>query len=153
MDLIGVHHVTLTVTDLDRTVAWYESVLGFRNLSRYRNDAIAAECVVLGHPTASPPTIGLRRYDATGEMVFDEHRVGLDHIAFNVGAPSALRSWEVHLDELGVDYEVTALPELSILVMRDPDNIQVELCTQIVDAPSSIDENDRIVLPGGEPRG
>ncbi len=148
MQLHGLHHVTLTVTDLDRTAAWYRTVLGFQDVVRYRNDAIAAECQVLTHPSASPPNLGLRQYDGAGTDRFDEHRTGLDHLAFDVGAAESLTSWQEHLHSRGVEFHVTALPELTILVMRDPDNIQVELCTTTTGAPSSIDADGRIILPG-----
>ena len=143
----GPHHVTLTVTDLDRASAWYREILGFGETVRYRNDAIAADCAVLAHPDAAPPTLGLRQYDSQRADAFDERHIGLDHIAFNVGDADSLEEWQAHLRAHGVAFTVTALPELTILVMRDPDNIQLELCTTIVGPQSSIGEDGRIALP------
>ena len=142
------HHVTLTVTDIERTCEWYRSVLGFQDIVRYRNDSITAECYVLAHPDATSPTIGLRQYDNNEDFAFDEHRVGLDHLAFDVGDTESLRQWQEQLERLGVACTVTHLPELSILVMRDPDNTQIELCTRIVEArSSSVGPDGRIKLP------
>ena len=97
MRLSGTHHLTLTVTDIERTAEWYRTVLGFQEVVRYRNDAITADCRVLAHPDAAPPTLGLRQYDGARDDAFDEHRVGLDHIAFDVGDASALGTWLEHL--------------------------------------------------------
>ncbi len=36
MGQTGVHHVTVTVTDLDRTATWYRDVLGFEKISGMR---------------------------------------------------------------------------------------------------------------------
>jgi len=144
------HHLTLTVTDLDRTSDWYLAVLGFEEVVRYRNDAIAADCQVLAHPGAARPTIGLRQFDNASADAFDERRIGLDHIAFDIGDTEELGHWQEHLKGLGVAFNVTPLPELSILVIRDPDNIQIELCTTIVEAPSSVGADGRIVLPSDE---
>lgn len=150
MKIHGTHHLTLTVTDLDRTSEWYRTVLGFHEVVRYRNDAIAADCAVLAHPDAAPPTLGLRRYDSYHADAFDERRIGLDHIAFNVGDAETLEAWQGHLQTRGVTFKVTTLPELTILVMRDPDNIQLELCTTIIESRSSIGDDGRIVLPPDE---
>jgi glyoxylase I family protein len=148
MKLNGTHHLTLTVTDLDRTTDWYRSVLGFEERIRYRNDAIGADCVVLAHPGAAPPTFGLRRYDDQSDRKFDEHRIGLDHLAFDAGNEDALKQWHAHLERLGVPYTTTRLPELWITALRDPDNIQIEL-SSVNPSPtgSSIDQSGRIRPP------
>ncbi len=49
MDLRGVHHVSLNVSDLDRTVAFYTDVLGLEVLDR-PDDAISVPGAWLGCP-------------------------------------------------------------------------------------------------------
>jgi len=61
---------------------------------------------------------------------FDEDRVGLDHLSFNVADRAALESALARFDAEGVPHgEIKPLPSFGILVLpfRDPDNIQVEL--------------------------
>jgi glyoxylase I family protein len=148
MKLRGTHHLTLTGTDLDRTVGWYQRVLGFQEVIRYRNDVIGAHCGVLEHPGAARPTIGLRQYDVQHDTRFDERRIGLDHLAFDVGGADALDQWLAHLASVGVTFSVTRLPELSITAFRDPDNIQIELCASNPSPTrASIDETGRLVVP------
>jgi glyoxylase I family protein len=145
------HHLTLTVSDLDRTAEWYRSVFGFRDVVRYRNDAIGADCYVLAHPSAARPTIGLRQYDSQLDISFDEHRLGLDHLAFDVGDDEALTRWHAHLERLAVPFTETRLPELSITVLRDPDNIQIELCASNPSPTrSSIDDSGRLRIPSDD---
>jgi glyoxylase I family protein len=145
--LDGTHHLTLTVSDLDRTCEWYRTVLGFRDVVRYRNDAIGADCHVLEHPGAARPTIGLRQYDTGPSEHFDEHRIGLDHIAFDAGDEATLAIWRSHFEHVGVPFTMTRIPELSIVVIRDPDNIQIELCA-VNPSPtgSAIDESGRLIV-------
>jgi catechol 2,3-dioxygenase-like lactoylglutathione lyase family enzyme len=149
MKLEGTHHLTLTVSDLQRTADWYGSVLGFQEVVRYRNDVIAAHCAVLAHPSAARPPIGLRQYDTKGDTGFDEHRIGLDHLAFDAGDEDTLRQWHAHLRQLGVPFTEVRLPELSITTLRDPDNIQLELIA-VDPSPvgSSIDQSGRLKVPG-----
>ena len=145
--LTGVHHITLTVTDIDRSAQWYREVLGFEDRLRYRNDAIGAVSHGLTHPQIADTTVGMKQYDDVGGQ-FDEHTTGMDHLAFRVGDQASLTGWRRRLDRLNVPYSVTDLPELSILVLRDPDNIQVELCTDVVATRrSSVDSTGRLRLP------
>jgi hypothetical protein len=61
---------------------------------------------------------------------FDENRVGLDHVSFNVSSHEALVQASQILDERGVSRgEIKDLADLGMYVMafRDPDNIQLEL--------------------------
>jgi catechol 2,3-dioxygenase-like lactoylglutathione lyase family enzyme len=133
MNLSGIGHLTLTVTDLDRTSAWYRDVLGFNDYLRYRNDAIGGEWHVLTHPDLPGTIVSFVKYDNGDPLPFDEHIVGLDHVAFCVGGIESLDAWRTHLGTRGIPYSQTHLQEISILVLRDPDNIQVELCTEIVE--------------------
>ena len=147
MKIGGTDHLTLTVTDLQRTADWYRSVLRFEEVIRYRNESIGAECAVLAHPGAARPRIGLRQYDAPSDATFDEHRIGLDHLAFDVGDEATMHAWQDHFRDLGVPFTVTRIPELSITALRDPDNIQLELCAwNPSPTESAIDESGRIKL-------
>ena len=150
MRLTGVHHVTLSVTDLDGTATWYRDVLGFEDMLRYRNDSIGGMCHIVTHPDIDGFILSFMQWDAPNGTPFDEHALGLDHLSFGVGDRAALEAWRQRLDDQNVNYSITELPELSVLVLRDPDNIQLELCTSVVidDDDDTIDESGRIQLPG-----
>jgi catechol 2,3-dioxygenase-like lactoylglutathione lyase family enzyme len=63
--------------------------------------------------------------------IFDEHRVGLDHLAMRVSDLADLEAWARHLDALGVVHsgiqDVEGQRGGPLIVLRDPDNIQLEL--------------------------
>jgi glyoxylase I family protein len=82
--------------------------------------------------------IVLHRHDATTGELFQETRPGLDHIGLVVATRDDLVAWQSHLEALGVtraeaaDRPLTQAPIAdeaygSVLVLRDPDNIQLEL--------------------------
>lgn len=119
----GVSHTALTVTDLDASAAWYTRI--FEAMILWQEDQGDHKFVLLFAP---PLAIGLHTHAATpGGDNFDEHRVGLDHISFQVPDRGALDEWAKRLDELDIAHSpVTEAPYGTVLVFRDPDNIQLE---------------------------
>ncbi len=139
IELGGVHHLRLTVTDIARSRAFYTGLLGF---------GIAAEAPASSDPEADPSypvlwggivmvkdnlLLGLRPVAPKGDR-FDEDRVGLDHLSFNVANRAALEDAIRLFDEQGVPHGVVReLPSFGICVLpfRDPDNVQLELTSPI----------------------
>jgi catechol 2,3-dioxygenase-like lactoylglutathione lyase family enzyme len=93
----GVHHFRLTVTDVDRAVAFYTRVLGFTKLMDLNPGAFLSNGKVgLG--------IGPHPYPerAIKSDRFDENRVGLDHMSFAVSSRAALDDAARTLDRHGI---------------------------------------------------
>lgn len=123
----GYSHLSLTVSDVDRSFEWYERVLGIQRLFDGEESGVTYIVSVVPGTNA---ILGFRRHGTTQEDVFDESRIGLDHFAFQVGARSDLEEWEARLDELSVEHsEIKDVDYGSVLTFRDPDNIQVEFFT------------------------
>jgi glyoxylase I family protein len=122
----GVHHFRLTVGNVDRTVAFYTEVLGFKKLMDLNPGAFLTDGRVgLGigpHPDPSRAIKGDR---------FDENRIGLDHMSFAVATRADLERAVQMLDQRGVTHsEIRDLGPafgIYVLIFRDPDNIQLEL--------------------------
>ena len=130
-----IHHLRLTVTDVKRSREFYTQLLGFD---------VAVDSPPDGDPTAEAAytvlwggcvmvrgnlLLGLRPVAKAGDR-FDEDRVGLDHLSFNVGSRAELDAAVKLFDEQGVPHgEIRPLESfgISVLPFRDPDNIQVEL--------------------------
>ena len=123
--LPALHHIALTVTDTDASVAWYERVFGITLQLEYDHEGGAG--LLLADP-AWRLVIVLHRHDANQSERFAESRTGLDHVGFSVSTRAELEAWQRHLEALGVSQSPIAdTPYGYILVFRDPDNIQLEL--------------------------
>ena len=127
VQVTGIHHMSLTVTDLGRSVEWYRSVLGFELQSDVEGEGFRR--TRMQHPTCGL-TLTFTRHERGPDDPFDESRTGLDHIAFGVAAGEDLDAFVRRLDELGVRHSpVRALASGTggVVVLRDPDNIQLEV--------------------------
>ena len=127
----SISHVRLTVTDIDRSRQFYESVFGWPIAIEVPADADADAEAALGFLFGGViydighALIGLR---PVADDSFDENRVGLDHISFKVPSRDEIDSAAAHLDELGIAHgPVKDIGLAYILEFRDPDNIALEL--------------------------
>jgi glyoxylase I family protein len=122
--IAGGHHIALTVNDLDHSVKWYSDLLGMQVVFEGDDDTVRFK--VLAHP-GSGWVLGLRQYVGKPGGRFDEFRTGLDHFAFEVSNLDDLRLWERELQQRGVNFTPMAeTPIGTVIVFRDPDNIQLE---------------------------
>jgi catechol 2,3-dioxygenase-like lactoylglutathione lyase family enzyme len=129
------HHIALTVTDLDASIPWYEKIFGIS----FRMEAPHPGGVgMLLADDQRHLIIVLHRHDTNEHEKFGETRTGLDHVGLKVADRETLEVWQAHLEECGVQRSAAAdrpltqspiadAPYGSILVFRDPDNIQLEL--------------------------
>lgn len=122
----GIHHFTLTVTDISRSIDFYTRLLGFQmavDLGERKILSNGSMLLVLGPPPVPEQAITDDR--------FNENRVGLDHVSFNVESRSELEDAVELFDSEGVSHgEIKDLGEglgIYVLAFRDPDNIQLEL--------------------------
>ena len=122
--LTGPSHADITVTDVERAATWWEQVMGFTRINSFEQPTFRG--VGLWHRSGF--TVTVLSHDATAQEPFDEKRVGLDHLAFAVADRAELQQWVTHLDELGVEHSGVINAHFGdTLVLRDPDNIQLEL--------------------------
>jgi glyoxylase I family protein len=122
----GASHIAFTVTDVERSGAWYAELLGLVQVAGGDDEAVSYR--VLAHP-ASGWVLALRQYHTRPGDRFDEFRTGLDHFAFQVADRAELEAWEAELQRRGdITFSPIAdTPSASMIVFRDPDGIQLEL--------------------------
>jgi glyoxylase I family protein len=125
-DIAGIHHISVTVTDIERSVPWYSEVLGLTKLMDEAHPDGSGYAIILGKPDFSM-CVGLHTHQANEREQFSETRTGLDHLSFMVADRAELDAWEERLTELGVAHSpVNDQGAYAVLVFRDPDNIQLE---------------------------
>ncbi|MBK8027156.1 MAG: VOC family protein [Chloroflexi bacterium] len=127
ISLGGVHHIALTVTNSERSVAFYTGILNFKVVLVLGPKTILANgTTILALNEAPDPT---QRPDNDR---FSENRAGLDHVSFSVGSRAELEAAEQVFDQNGVSHGAindlghAGLP-IFVMAFRDPDNIQLEL--------------------------
>jgi len=122
--ITGGHHIALTVTDADRSAEWYSGLLGMAEVAAGDDETVKVR--VLADP-GSGWLLGLRQYHGREGHGFDEFRTGMDHFAFSVENRAELEEWERELSARAIEYTpIAETPIGSVIVFRDPDNIQLE---------------------------
>ncbi len=128
-------HVRITVTDIERSRAFYDSVFGFPVAFEVPAGADEATKAQLGFLFGGViyqfpgGLFGLRPVAPSGDA-FSTDRVGLDHFCFQLASLDELTAAAAVLDELGVAHEeIKDLGEagFALLEFRDPDGIALEL--------------------------
>ena len=125
--MTGYHHVSLSVTDRDRSTRWYVDVLGFSidekihgtgfRRVRLMRPGMDAFLTLTAHESGSPDS-------------FSELRPGLDHVAFRVPSGADVDAYKRRFEEHGVDHseiKPTRSGDGAMITLRDPDNIQLEV--------------------------
>ena len=124
-------HVRITVTDIARSRAFYDSVLGLPVLYEVPPDADEAtreQLAFLYGGVIYQLGDGLFGLRPVATDTFTEDRVGLDHVSFAVSSRDDLDAATALLDGLGVTHAgVKDIGAGYILEFRDPDNIALEL--------------------------
>jgi glyoxylase I family protein len=117
-------HLTLTVTDLSVSAAWYRELFGGQPLFE-GNDGVS-EVTILALPENL--LLGLRQHvGTTSGDHFAHDRVGLDHAGFHVEGRDELQDWQRRLDDKGVAHSgIQESPFGDHLNFKDPDGIALE---------------------------
>jgi glyoxylase I family protein len=133
--ITGLHHVLLTVRNLDISAAFYTSVLGLRMVKEIPDDGVAGAKILCALPDGR--LVGLVQHQASSGEPFDETRTGMDHLAFSVPAEE-LPEWSARLADAGVQHSPPAPSAFGepLIVFRDPDRIQLQIYG-VADAPAN----------------
>jgi catechol 2,3-dioxygenase-like lactoylglutathione lyase family enzyme len=130
-----ISHVALTVTDLDASIAWYQRVFDIKQMMEEEHEGGIGKLLTDDQFSL---VFVLHHHDDNQSEGFAETRTGLDHVGLNVSSRADLDAWQAHLEANGVERVAVAdkpltqspiaeRPYGSVLVFRDPDNIQLEL--------------------------
>jgi catechol 2,3-dioxygenase-like lactoylglutathione lyase family enzyme len=123
------------VTDVEASSSWYQDVFGVHFVMDAPHPGGVGKILA---DDAHELMIVVHRHDTNDGGLFGETTTGLDHAGFFVPTRADLEAWQEHLEANGVsrvdaaDKPLTQSPIAdeaygSVLVFRDPDNIQLEL--------------------------
>lgn len=121
-------HVGLNVTDVPRSIAFYQAVLGLDVLGESTEDG--RRYAFLGRNGDLVLTLWQQSVDG-----FATDRSGLHHLAFNVPTLEDVDAAVEHLKALNVpliyDEVLAHMPGMSSggIFFTDPDGIRIEICT------------------------
>ena len=120
----AITHVALTVSDLERSVPWYQALFGSAPVIDEDTGPFRHVVWMLAGPTL----VGLHQFARpSSNEAFTEMRPGLDHLAFACVNRTELEEWAAKLGELGIkNGGIVDAPYGSGLSFRDPDNIALE---------------------------
>ncbi|MEA9984181.1 VOC family protein [Subtercola sp. RTI3] len=136
----GFSHIRLTVTDIGRSKAFYESLFGTppgNDFSDQIDDPSIHDDPARLYGgcsfTFAGQIMGLRPV-APKDDRFNPNRVGLDHLSFAVATVAELHAAAERLTAAGVVHgEVTPLPDFNLVIvsLQDPDDINLELAAPL----------------------
>lgn len=119
----AIHHLALTVSDLDRSVRFYERLFGRTPIARLDDGAFVRRLFQLDGPV----NLGLTQHDRGTEGPFTPFRPGLDHVGFACADRGAVEEWAAHLDDLGIEHSGVVDADYGVaLSLKDPDGIALE---------------------------
>jgi glyoxylase I family protein len=130
LELAGLHHVTLIVADVERSLGFYRNLLGLRLVEQTVNeDDRGARHFWFGDAEGRPGTlISCLEYPQ-----LDQGKVGTGsthHLALAVESDEELRGWRDYLASQGVACtEVLDRTYSKSVYLRDPDGHIIELAT------------------------
>ncbi|MEJ7629408.1 MAG: VOC family protein [Nocardioidaceae bacterium] len=130
-------HVRLTVTDIERSKAFYDRVFGWpvaMDMSAQVDEPgvrQSSEQLYGGtiYQTPSGTLFGLRPVAVDGQR-FDPEHAGLDHVSFTVDSRDTLVAAMESFESEGIPHgDVTDLDDagIAILSFSDPDGVHLEL--------------------------
>lgn len=123
----SLHHVVLTVTDIETSVPWYKDLFDLVELADEPHTEGGGQTVLLGKPDWSM-AVGLAAHPSNAGETFSPTRTGLDHVGFTVPDRATLEQFEARLSDIGIKHSSISDHEWgSSLNFRDPDDLQLQL--------------------------
>lgn len=120
----AIHHLALSVTDLDVSEPWYTALIGAEPAMTLADGPFHRRVFAL----PSGQLLGLTRHDsvAAGDT-FEPVRPGMDHVGFGVTDRAEIEQWRDHLDGIGVTHSGIVEADYGLaLSFKDPDGNALE---------------------------
>jgi glyoxylase I family protein len=128
MRIAGLHHITLLVSDVERSLAFYRNVLGMRLVKQTVNDDDQnARHFIFGDEEGRPGTL----ITCLEYPDLDEGSIGrgsTHHFALAVESEAELAAWREYLASHGIPTtDLLDRTDFKSIYLRDPDGHIVEI--------------------------
>jgi catechol 2,3-dioxygenase-like lactoylglutathione lyase family enzyme len=128
---MGIHHVDIVVSSVERSLPFYRELLGplgWHGISEVEGERGETIWYLLGHEAQ----IGLREAKSKERRGYDRYRVGLHHLAFEVASRAAVDERAEWLRRNGAllesdPQEYTYSPGYYAVFFYDPDGMKLEI--------------------------
>jgi catechol 2,3-dioxygenase-like lactoylglutathione lyase family enzyme len=126
---VGIHHLDLVVTSLERSVSFYRELLEPLGYSRV-GDIVGKRGETVRYVAGRGPAIGIREAKVAGE--YDRYRVGVHHVAFEAPSRDVVDERHRWALERGVEIESPPkeydyMPGYYAFFFYDPDGLKLEV--------------------------
>jgi glyoxylase I family protein len=124
----GVHHLALICADPERTIRFYQDVVGFPLVELFENRDYEGSSHFF-FDIGNGNMLGFFDFPGLGLEPVPEGLGGVQHFAISV-TPEVFEAAKVRLADAGVEYLGPEMGVKESIYFKDPDNIQVELIRQ-----------------------
>jgi catechol 2,3-dioxygenase-like lactoylglutathione lyase family enzyme len=119
----GIHHIKFPVSDLARSIAWYERVFGFKVEMEFPDEAGVVRGAAGTIPGLGDAGFALRENPEAAKGF-----AGFDAVSFGIADKAAAEAWVAKLDGLGIEHSPVIEATIGWIVsLRDPDGIEIRL--------------------------
>jgi glyoxylase I family protein len=124
----GVHHLALICADPERTIRFYQELVGFPLVELFENRDYPGSSHFF-FDIGNGNLLGFFDFPGLGLEPVPEGLGGIQHVAISV-TPEVFEDAKRRLTEAGIEYRGPDLGVEESIYFKDPDNIQVELIRQ-----------------------
>jgi glyoxylase I family protein len=136
----GVHHLALICADPERTIRFYQDLIGFPLVELFENRDYPGSSHFF-FDIGNRNMLAFFDFPGLGLEPVPEGLGGVQHVAISV-TPEAFESAKQRLTDAGITYLGPDMGVEESIYFKDPDNIQVELIRQpLFEIPESAPEN------------
>ena len=144
--LKGVHHVKFPVSDLDRSLTFYEQAIGAKRVAAWdhiHKDGTRYAMILEVPGLGTKLELRLDPAQAAAQR-------GFDPVTIAVPDRAALAAWMAHLDAAGIEHSpVLAAIQAWLVVFVDPDGRRLRLYTLETHGPDIAPDEDSPWITGG----
>ena len=124
----GVHHLALICSDPERTIGFFQDLLGFPLVELFENRDYEGSSHFF-FDIGNRNLLAFFDFPGLGLEPVPEGLGGVQHVAISV-APEVFEAAKARLTAAGVEYRGPDLGVEESIYFKDPDNIQIELIRQ-----------------------